>query len=302
MPPRKSRLGRGLDSLVSPDSLISAPAVPAPPTADISIKPGSIKFIPIGQIQPNPLQPRSDIDPTSLAGLVDSLRTSGLLQPIIVRPHNDTFQIIAGERRWRAAKQAGFNSIPAIVREASERDMLEIALIENLQRSDLNPIDRAAAYAAYISRLSLTQEQASHRLGQDRATIANYLRLLELDKDVRQLLLDGKISMGHARALLALPESAAQRKLAKLIAQKNLSVRRTEALVRQARQGASAGHLGVDNLAKQANRRELEDRLSRRLGHRVRIRSRASGDKGEIVISFASLDEFDELVAKLCGS
>ena len=300
MPPPKSRLGRGLDSLVSADPL--APAVAAPPATEIPAKSGSIKFIPLAQIQPNPLQPRSAIDPTSLAGLVDSLRTSGLLQPIIVRRHNDTFQIIAGERRWRAAKQAGLSSIPAIVREASEEDMLEIALIENLQRSDLNPIDRAAAYAAYISRLSLTQEQASHRLGQDRATIANYVRLLELDKDVRQFLLDDKITMGHARALLALPESAAQRKLAKLIIQKNLSVRRTEALVRQARQHPSPPQLSVDDLAKQANLRELEDRLSSRLGRRVRIRSRASGDKGEIVISYASLDEFDELVANLCGS
>ncbi len=300
MAPPKSRLGRGLDSLVSAESLAPDPAHLA--AVEAPAREGSVQFIPLDQIRPNPLQPRSAIDPAGLAGLVDSLRTSGLLQPILVRRHNDAFQIIAGERRWRAAKQAGLNSIPAIVREASERDMLEIALIENLQRTDLTPIDRAAAYAAYMSGLSLTQAQASHRLGQDRATIANYVRLLDLDKDVREFLIQGKISMGHARALLALSEPADQRKLARLIAAKNLSVRRTEALVRQARQSSSPIPARVEDLAKQANLRELEDRLSRRLGRRVRIRSRGSSEKGEIVINFGSLDEFDELVAKLCAS
>ena len=300
MAPPKSRLGRGLDSLVSAESLAPAPA--HLPALSSSKGPGSVQFIPLDQIRPNPLQPRSAIDPAGLAGLVDSLRTSGLLQPILVRRHNDAFQIIAGERRWRAAKQAGLNSIPAIVREASEGDMLEIALIENLQRTDLAPIDRAAAYAAYMSGLSLTQAQASHRLGQDRATIANYVRLLDLDKDVREFLIQGKISMGHARALLALSEPLDQRKLARLIAEKNLSVRRTEALVRSSLQPPASSLLSVEDLAKRANLRELEDRLSRRLGRRVRIRSRASGEKGEIIINFGSLDEFDELVAKLCAS
>jgi len=302
MAPPKARLGRGLDALVSSDAMTHTPAVSSTPDAQAHARLGSVQFIPLDQIKPNPLQPRSAIDSASLAGLVDSLRTAGLLQPILVRRHNDAFQIIAGERRWRAATQAGLNSIPAIVREASERDMLEIALIENLQRTDLTPIDRAAAYAAYMSRLSLTQAQASHRLGQDRATIANYVRLLELDKDVRDFLTQGKISMGHARALLALSEPASQRKLARLIAEKNLSVRRTEALVRQTRQPSSPTPVSVEDLARQANLRELEDRLSRRLGQRVRIRSRASGEKGEIVINFASLDEFDDVVAKLCAT
>ena len=303
MAPQKSRLGRGLDSLISTESpTITSARTATTHAIDRSPKPGSIQFIPLDQIQPNPLQPRSTIDPDSLTGLVDSLRTSGLLQPILVRRHNDTFQIIAGERRWRAAQQARLNTIPAIVREASEKDMIEIALIENIQRSDLNPIDRAAANAVYISRLSLTQEQASHRLGQDRTTIANYIRLLELDKSVRQFLAQGKITMGHARALLALPDPADQRKLAKRIAEKNLSVRRTEDLVRRARQASSAAPADLDDLAKQANLRELEDTLSRRLGRRVRIRSRSHSGKGDIVISFASLDEFDELIAKLCAN
>jgi ParB family chromosome partitioning protein len=267
-----------------------------------SAKPGSVQFIPLDQIGPNPLQPRSAIEPDSLTGLVDSLRTSGLIQPIVVRRHDDGFQIIAGERRWRASKQAGLDAIPAIVREASEHDMIEIALIENIQRAELNPIDRAAAYAAYMSRLSLTQDQASHRLGQDRATIANYVRLLDLDKQVREFLINGKISMGHARALLGLSDPAEQRKLAKVIAQKSLSVRRTEDLVRQARQTSSPIPAQAEDLAKQANLRELEDRLSRRLGRKVCIRPRGSGEKGEVIINFASLDEFDELVAKLCAS
>lgn len=302
MPPPKARLGRGLDSLVSADFLPIAPVVARARTMDSPAKPGSIQFIPLDKIVPNPLQPRSAIDPASLSGLVDSLRTSGLLQPIIVRRHNDVFQLIAGERRWRASMQAGLGSIPAVVREATEHDMIEIALVENIQRSDLNPIDRAMAYAAYMSRLSLTQDQASHRLGQDRTTIANYVRLLDLDKEVHDFLVTGKISMGHARALLGLSDPAEQRKLAKLIANKSLSVRRTEGLVRQSRSTSSSVPARAEDLAKQANLRELEDRLSRRLGRKVRIRPRASGNKGDIVINFGSLDEFDELVAKLCAS
>jgi len=303
MAPAKARLGRGLDSLVPPESQTTTPAAVASDAAMASsAKPGSVQFIPLDRIEPNPLQPRSDIDPDSLTGLVDSLRTSGLIQPIVVRRHDDGFQIIAGERRWRASKLAGLDAIPAIVREASEHDMIEIALIENIQRADLNPIDRAAAYATYMSRLSLTQDQASHRLGQDRATIANYVRLLDLDKQVRGLLINGKISMGHARALLGLSDPAEQRKLAKIIVEKNLSVRRVEDLVRQARQTSSSIPARAEDLAKQANLRELEDRLSRRLGRKVRIRPRGSGEQGEIIINFASLDEFDELVAKLCAS
>ena len=301
MSAHKSRLGRGLDSLVSAEPRVAT----APPPAPVSVTkqapvPGNIQFLSVDDIQPNPHQPRSQIDPSELSGLVDSLRTSGLLQPILTRKHGSSFQLIAGERRWRAARQAGLKTIPAVVREASDDDMLELALVENIQRSDLNPIDRAAAYAGYLSRLSLTQEQASHRLGQDRATIANYVRLLELDEQVREMLAQGKISMGQARALLALPDPAEQRRLAKMVVAKNLSVRRTEDLVREIKRQASPQTKPVESLARQANLRELEDKLSHRLGRKVRIRCRAKSGKGEMVMSFASLEDFDELVAKLC--
>lgn len=301
MAQHKSRLGRGLDSLVSSEPLAPAPALAvATPGPESSPPPGSMQFIPVEKIQPNPQQPRSFINPEELTGLVDSLRTSGLLQPILVRKHNDVFQLIAGERRWRAARQAGFESIPAIVREATEQDMLEVALIENIQRSDLNAIERASAYASYLSRLSLTQEQASHRLGQDRATIANYIRLLDLDAQVKDMLSKDELSMGHARALLGLSDQAEQRKLAKRISKKNLSVRRVEALVRQASRTDSSKPEQVEDLARQANLGELEDTLSRRLGRKVHIRTSSSGQKGQIRISFESLDEFDELIVKLC--
>lgn len=294
----KSRLGRGLDSLVSAESPATATATQQAESApDMQAQPGSLQYIPVTRIQPNPQQPRSAIDPQELVGLVDSLRTSGVLQPILVRRHNDTFQLIAGERRWRAATQAGLQTIPAIVREASEQDMLEVALIENIQRSDLNPIDRASAYAAYLSRLSVTQDQASHRLGQDRATIANYVRLLELDRQVREMVAAGDLSMGHARALLGIADPLEQRRFAQRIARDSLSVRQTEALVRQA---SPPKPKAVEDLAKQANLREVEDTLSRRLNRKVRIRARGKGDKGQVVISFESLDEFDELVAQLC--
>ena len=300
MAPPKSRLGRGLDSLVSSESAALPAAAPeAAPASHRGPGAGSIQFIPIDQIQPNPLQPRTDFNQAELSGLVDSLRTSGLLQPILVRRHDSSFQIIAGERRWRAARQAGLQSIPAIVREASDKDMLELALIENLQRSDLNPMDRASGYASYLSRLALTQEQASHRLGQDRATIANYIRLLDLDQQVQQLVAQGKVSMGHARALLAMPQAADQRILAKLIASKNISVRRTEDLVRQVRKQMSPAPRLAEEIAKKANLRELEDKLSHRLDRRVRIRPRGAAGKGEIIINFNSLDDFDQLIAKL---
>ena len=301
MAQQKSRLGRGLDSLVSVESPAAVVAAePVEAAADLQTQPGSLQYIPVSKIQPNPQQPRSAIDPQELVGLVDSLRTSGLLQPILVRRQNDTFQLIAGERRWRAAGQAGLQSIPAIVREANEQDMLEVALIENIQRSDLNPMDRAAAYAAYLSRLSVTQDQASHRLGQDRTTIANYIRLLELDKHVREMVAGGTLSMGHARALLGIADPLEQRRLAKLITKDNLSVRRAETLVRQANQAEPTKPRAVEELAKQANLREVEDTLSRRLNRKVRIQTRGKGDKGQVVISFENLDEFDELVARLC--
>ncbi|NIA07175.1 MAG: ParB/RepB/Spo0J family partition protein [Actinobacteria bacterium] len=301
MSPHKSRLGRGLDSLVSTESFVSTTPRPAPATATKpSAAPGNIQFVPVDEIQPNPLQPRSHIDPTELSGLVDSLRTSGLLQPILVRRHGSSFQLIAGERRWRAARQAGLRTVPTVVRDASDDDMLELALIENIQRSDLNAADRAAAYSAYLSRLNLTQEQASHRLGQDRATIANYVRLLELDEEVRQLLAQGDISMGQARALLAVSDPADQRRLAKLVVAKNLSVRRTEDLVRELRRESSPTTKPVEKLARQANLRELEDKLSHRLGRKIRIRCRDKSGKGELVMSFSSVGDFDELVAKLC--
>jgi ParB family chromosome partitioning protein len=178
--------------------------------------------------------------------------------------------------------------------------MLELALVENIQRTDLNAVDRAAAYSAYLSRLGLTQEQASHRLGQDRATIANYVRLLELDEQVRQLLAQGKISMGQARALLAVSDPADQRRLAKLVVAKKLSVRRTEDLVRELRRESSSATKPVETLARQANLREMEDKLSHRLGRKVRIRCRDKSGKGELVMSFSSVGDFDDLVARLC--
>lgn len=302
MTQQKSRLGRGLDSLVSVESFSQklAPSAFQPTPGHSPLPPSFVQFVPVADIQPNPQQPRTYIDPASLDGLVDSLRTTGLLQPVIVRRHNNTFQLIAGERRWRAAQKAGLHAIPAMVREASDKDMLEVALIENLQRADLNPVDRAGAYAAYMAKLALTQEQASHRLGQDRATIANYIRLLDLDKQTRELLASDKISMGHARALLSVGDPAKQRNLAKLIAQKGLSVRRTEALIRELAMQNCGFTPKVEDVARRANLREMEDRLSRRLGRKVRIRTRGAGNKGEIVISYSTLDEFDELITRLC--
>jgi ParB family chromosome partitioning protein len=278
-------LGRGLSALI--------PETPPSQTAE---RPTEVD---LDRLIPNPLQPRAVMDESKLEELSRSIKNSGVIQPIIVRRvDGDTFEIVAGERRWRAAQQAGLLRVPVVVRDVPDDKLLELALIENLQREDLNPVEEAEAYRRLMDEYRLTQEQVAAVVGKERATVANYVRLLGLPPEVRADLASGALAMGHARALIGLNESAAQRRAAREVVARGLSVRETEGLVRQIgrraapRPAASSPSLDVHTAAAQ-------DRLRVALGTRVRIVRR--GRKGRIEIDFSSESELQRLFEHLTG-
>jgi ParB family chromosome partitioning protein len=281
---QKKALGKGLKALIGePEELARYDTT-------------SAQRIMMDEIEPNPLQPRQDFDEQKLAHLVSSIKAHGVLQPIIVRKTADKYQIIAGERRWRAAQKLDMMSIPALIRDATDEDMLKLALIENLQREDLNPIEEAHAYTALIEEHDLTQDALAHHLGRDRSTIANTMRLLGLPDDIQAHVSRGTISMGHARALLSLPDEAAQRALCRQIIVEDLSVRQVEKLVKQ---GARPGTKHAKRIAprKDPDIRRIEEDLQRALGTKVSIQ--AAGKRGKIEIEFYSPDQMEALIARL---
>jgi ParB family chromosome partitioning protein len=252
--------------------------------------------IPVAEIHPNPNQPRQDFDPESLAELVDSITRNGILQPIIVRAEATGYQLIAGERRWRAASQAGLATIPAIIRNATENESLELALIENIQRKNLNPIEQARAYRDLIERFGLTQEEAAERLGKNRSSIANILRLLDLPQDIQESVSRGTLTMGHARALLGLADRTQQRRIAERIVGEDLSVRHTERLV-------NAELRGIEQKPQEREEKpphvlDLEAKLRIALGTRVTI-EQLKADRGRVVIDFFSHDDFQRILGRL---
>jgi len=295
-------LGRGLDSLLR-TTLNAAPkddmlsdfdsTVQLPPDEKLR---SSLKRIPLKEIRPNPYQPRKTWNQTQLYDLAQSIKENGVIQPIIVRNAGTYYEIIAGERRLRASDQAGLETIPAIIREADNSQMLELALVENIHRANLNPIDKAKAYKSYIDTFSLTQEQAGQKLGIDRSVIANYMRLLELPEEIRQMLIEGSLQMGHARAILALPTNTVRRKMAEAVKDGKLSVRQVEHQVRKLL--APAEDEGQEN-QKPTNIIDLETRLQSVLGTKVQIKTRKNAKRGRIIIEFYSLDEFDKLTEKM---
>jgi len=270
-------LGRGLDALLGADE----PPREALATLDVSA------------IRPGRYQPRTHMDDTSLAELAQSIRSQGLLQPLVVRPLEQGYELVAGERRWRAAQMAGLEKVPALVREVPDDRALVMALIENVQREDLNPMEEAAAVQRLLDEFSMTHEQAADAVGRSRSATSNLLRLLKLAKPVQESLMRGAIEMGHARALLAL-DGARQIELANRIAARGLSVRETEALVqRLLRAPAQPRRKKHDrDLAR------LQDQLSERLGTTVQIRPARKG-RGTLVLHYSSLDHLDELLKRL---
>jgi ParB family chromosome partitioning protein len=283
----KSRLGRGLSSLISISS-----DVPLEQPAETSPGPGDI---PLGMIVPNPHQPRRTINPAAIAELALSLKSTGLIQPIVVRKVEQGYELIAGERRWRAAKEAGFASIPAIVRDVDQFTQAQMALIENIQREDLNVIDRAAAYRTIIQQLGLTQAELAQRLGEERSSVANYLRILDLSEPVRELVKEGKLHLGHAKLLAGIPGLSEQERLAKLVAARDLSVRELERLIQKKQGPSKSDQTGPSS----AYLGELEKSLSRQLGLRVQVKASSRKGKGRLVIRYNTLDEFDQLMKAL---
>jgi ParB family chromosome partitioning protein len=243
------------------------------------------------------MQPRTHFDEASLQSLADSIRSHGIVQPLLVRRRGDGFELIAGERRWRAARLAGVTKVPVVVKEVPDESLLEIALIENIQRENLNPIEEALAYKKLIETVGLTQEALATRVGRDRSYITNYLRLLRLPDDLQQLVKEGRLSTGHARTLLALSHADLQRRLARQIIDNGLSVRATELLVHKTTeekpQKSSRGPQVVD-----PNVRAAESKLRRALGTQVKILQAESG-KGKIEISFFDARDLDRIYALL---
>ncbi|HVA62992.1 MAG TPA: ParB/RepB/Spo0J family partition protein [Terriglobales bacterium] len=294
-PPRKA-LGRGLEALLSASRPTPAPT-PSPETSpDPSSPAGKVALLPLAQIQPNPFQPRRHFDPEALAELASSIRAQGVLQPILVRPLGSGFELVAGERRLRAASLAGLTHLPALVRPLNDEASLQVAIIENLQRADLNPVEQAAAFQELGQRFRLTQEQIAERTGKDRATIANYLRLLRLDTAVLEQLRTGALTPGQTRPLIGL-EPELQRSLAVLIASQGWSARRVEHHVARLLHPLAPAEPAPP---RDPNEREAEEQLARALGAKVAIRA-GKRNRGVIEIAYHDLDEFQRLYERLAG-
>jgi ParB family chromosome partitioning protein len=232
-----------------------------------------------------------------LAELCDSIKANGVIQPIIVRPFQGAYQLIAGERRFRAAEMASLKEIPARVRDVTDEQLFEWSLVENIHRRDLNAIERAKAYQRYLNAFSLTQVEAAERLGEDRSVISNHLRLLDLPDEIKEMLIAGQLSMGHARAILGLPTDELRRKLANRAMAGRLSVREVERLVRTYL--AQQGPVGAMGRTKASHIVDLEEKLRRHLGTPVAIEAKRNGQRGKIIINFSSLDEFERITDML---
>lgn len=304
------RLGRGLEALIA-KAPTRAPVIEAPATeqrATVAPTPAEsrvpYRVLPMTRIRPNPLQPRKEFREEDLADLEASLRVSGLLQPITVRPAPqgmEGFELIAGERRLRAAQRLGWTEIPAVVRDVDDQTLLSLAMVENLQRADLNPIEEAEGYDQLIRDFSLTQQEVADIVGKDRSTVANTLRLLALPASVRRLVWDGALTVGHARALLGLGDAAAMADLAREVVAHGLSVRDVEQRVRVQGNPKKAKTASAPADARTAEVRHIEDRLRRHLGTDVRIVQAGKSAKGELRIPFYTHEDFERVLELILG-
>jgi ParB family transcriptional regulator, chromosome partitioning protein len=283
MAEKRPALGRGLSALI-PDTPAALPAAPER-TLDVDID----------LLRPNRAQPRTTMDDARIDELARSIEANGVIQPIVARKADTGYEIVAGERRWRAAQRAGLLKVPVVVRDVPDDRLLALALIENIQREDLNPIEEAQAYRRLAEDHQLTQEQIADAVGKDRSSVANFMRLLKLPREVREDLGAGALSMGHARALLALADESAQLRLAREIVSRNLSVRETEAMVKK----SAAPAAPTTEPKKDVHTRAAEDKLRFSLGTRVRITRRGRG--GRIEIDFQNEDELQRLYEQLTG-
>ena len=325
------KLGRGLTALMGTPVQILSPgassanragvgstppaAAPALDHASAAIVPGltpdpqevhvGLREIPVEQITPNRRQPRTDFDPASLQALAASIRTAGLMQPVMVRPLNGGFELVAGERRWRAAKLIGLQVIPAVVREVDDQSAAEMAIIENVQREDLNPMERAVALRRLVDEYGLTHQQVADKVGLDRASVSNLLRLSDLDRSTADLVRAGKLSQGHAKALLSLTDASARAQLAARVVSEEWSVRELERRIQLVQKGGAALKAPSDSMtspevnARDANVADLERQLAEHLGTRVSIQLGRKKGSGRLTIDFYNLDQFDGLMQKI---
>ena len=324
----KKALGRGLDALISGGVVRSvavetphievaiAPSAPIPttvqplgaqpPAASGDINGNAVRHIGIDTIERSPFQPRTDFDPEQLRELADSIKQRGVIQPLLVRPLKTValqgdggrrYELIAGERRWRAAREAGLTTIPAFVREASDQEVLEIALIENLQREDLNAIEEARAYDQLATQFTLTQEQIAQKVGRSRAAVANSMRLLGLPSEVQSWIADNRLSVGHAKAILGLPSSAEQRLVAERVLKRSLTVRETEQLVEQLKGEAKVRSRTMTTTVKSTHVLAIEERLQQKLGTHVSVHH--GKKKGRIEIEYYGNDDLARLLGIL---
>jgi ParB family chromosome partitioning protein len=301
------RLGKGLSALIGPRAGApfhhrTAAAQEAATAALRSTTLGASFFrdIPLDQIRPNPRQPRTSLDQTALEHFAESVRHAGILQPVVVRALPDgAYELVAGERRWRAAALAGLKTVPALVRELSDAESFEAALIENLQREDLAPLERATAYQQLIDTLGVTAAAAAARLGESRANVSNYLRILALSDEIKQLIAAGQLGMGQARAVAGIDNPQRQLAAARLAVRRNLSVRQVEALAKRSGLAEaaprSAPRQGDAHLA------DVEQALRKALGLTVSLHPGRKKNSGRVIIRYGSLEEFDRLAEKICG-
>ena len=279
--PKRRHLGRGLSALLG-----DTDPGPTEPTGE-----HGMRTVPLGKIKAGPFQPRHRFDDSELDTLAASIREKGVLQPVLVRrAEDDTYEIVAGERRWRAAQRAGIHELPVLVRDLTDREVLEIALVENIQRADLSPIEEAQGYRRLMTEFGHTQEQLSRALGKSRSHVANAVRLLDLPETVQALVDEGKLSAGHARTLVGLGNAE---HLARTAVARQLNVRQMEALTKSAKMGRTPPIPPIPN----ADVRALEQRLAQAVGLKVDVKAR--GVTGEVVIHYATLDQLDDIVARL---
>lgn len=323
---KEKRLGRGLEALLGKldsgletrdgladiDALAASPqfgdsaGIDGPDAAleDASSQRLTVVSVPLDEIEANPFQPRKEIDTQEIAQLAESLANHGLLQPIVVRRHNGQYQLIAGERRLRAAKLAGWQSVPARVVNADDRQLAELAIVENLQRKDLNALEKAECFHRYLEEYGVTQEELANRLSLDRSTVANFIRLLDLPHAVQQALRENRITQGHARALLSLESEEDQIALCEQIQQEGLSVRRVEQIVQERRQRGNWGVIRPENPPQRSDPSEhlaaLEQEFRAALGLRVTLTHNGRG-RGKLLIHFRSHEEFEHLYEQICG-
>jgi len=315
---RERRLGRGLEALLGRSVDSSSEELQSQEPQTLSVYDGTAQvtkdddgqqWLDLTSLEPNPYQPRKDFQESEIADLCDSIRAHGFLQPIVVRRVENSFQIIAGERRYRAAQMASWERVPVLVREVDDREMAELAIVENVQRKDLNALEKAVSFQRYLHEYGCTQEELASRVNVDRSTVANLIRLLELPEEVKQMVAEGKIAQGHARALLPLGDEQEQRDFAQQISRDSLSVRATEQLVQDHIHQADVEPFSVVDV--QGNSRpaprtasqhlqQIEDQLKLSLGAKVDLKQTKKGS-GRITIHFKSGDEFERLRAILTG-